>query len=307
MVIISWREAERIFNSSGTCRHVYSTPLESGFFFENDEERKFALLLIALAAADAGVTILAYAIMTNHFHFIVIGDRWMEFFLIFKERFSTYLSRHGRQGLMKKVFPKETEINSLKQFYNELVYVIRNPYVVSPEVNLLSYPWCSGYLYFNSLIDLIPSRSAVGMSYRELRQITKSRDTTLPEWVRITEGAINPACFVDYKLVEKLFRSPQEFLAMCFRNVEAQIEVAQRMEEKPVLKDEEMFRLIRSRINDKYGATDFLTLSLKDRTEVLKYMKYELASSNGQIARVLNRPQSEIDAIFPLTAKNPVP
>ena len=208
---------------------------------------------------------------------------------------------------MKKVFPKETEITSLKQFYNELVYVIRNPYVVSPEVNLLSYPWCSGYLYFNSLIDLIPSRSAAGMSYRELRPITKSRDTTLPEWVRITDGAINPACFVDYKLVEKLFRSPQEFLAMCFRNVEAQIEVAQRMGERPFLKDEEMFRLIRSRINDKYGATDFQTLSLKDRTDILKYMKYDLASSNGQIARVLNRPQSEIDAIFPLTAKNPVP
>lgn len=306
MLIISWREAERIFNSTGTCRHIYTTPLESDYFFENDEERDYALLLIALAAAETGVTILAYAIMTNHFHFIVIGERWMEFFQNFKERLSVYFSRHGRRGIMKNVSARETVITSLKQFQNELIYVIRNPYVVSAEVNLLSYPWCSGYLYFNNLIKKVPSRSAADMSYRELRAITKSRDTALPDWVRITNGAINPACFVNYKLVETLFRSPQEFLSMCFRNVEAQIEVAKRMEEKPVLKDEEMFRLIRSRINDKYKVSDFLALCPADRTEILKYMKYELAASNGQISRVLNRPQAEINAIFPFTAKNPI-
>lgn len=300
---LTWREAERLFKSSGPICHLYSKPLESGFFFDNDEERKHALLLMALAADFAGVVILAFAIMSNHFHFIIKGERGTVFFSEFRLRLGKYLSRHGKPGLMDGIVPGVTAITSLNQFYDELAYVIRNPYVVSPDVNLLSYPWCSGYLYFNSLIRLFPSRKPGELSYRELRQITKSRDVTLPEWVRITDGGINPTCFVDYKLVENLFRNAREFIASCFKNVETQVEVAKRMDEKPALKDEEMYRLFRMHIENEFGVKEYKLLSSSQRIEVLKKMKFELGASNGQIARVLHLPQSEVDSIFPMTAK----
>lgn len=301
---LTWREAERLFKYAGPICHLYSKPLESGFFFENDEERKYALLLMALAAEYAGVVILAFAIMSNHFHFIIKGEGSTIFFSEFRKKLGKYLSRHGRPGLIDGVVPGVTAITSLNQFYDELAYVIRNPYVVSPDVNLLSYPWSSGYLYFNGLIHLVPSRKPGGLSYRELRQITKSRDVALPEWVRITDGGINPTCFVDYQLVENLFRNPRAFLASCFKNVETQLEVAKRMNEKPALTDDEMFKLFRKHIENEYGVKDYKLLSSSQRIEVLKKMKFELGASNGQIARVLHLPQSEVDAIFPLTAKN---
>lgn len=301
---MTWREAEWLFNSSGQFSHIYSTPLESGYIFENDEERKYAILSMALAAEVAKVVILAYALMTNHFHFIVKGENGKEFFLDFRARMSRYFSRHGRPGLLDSMTPGETVITSLNQFYNELVYVIRNPYVVSTEVNLFSYQWCSGFLYFNELVEKIPSVSPDKLSYRELRMITKSRDTVLPSWIRISEDRVNPVCFVDYKLVERLFRNPQVFLSSCLKNVEAQVQVAMNMNEKPVLTDDEMYRIIRNRMDNEYRVSDYKLLSAVQRTEVLKYMKYELAASNGQIARVLHLRQADVDAIFPQSAKN---
>ena len=86
---MTWREAEWLFNSSGQFSHIYSTPLESGYIFENDEERKYAILSMALAAEVAKVVILAYALMTNHFHFIVKGENGKEFFLDFRARMSS--------------------------------------------------------------------------------------------------------------------------------------------------------------------------------------------------------------------------
>lgn len=301
---MTWREAEWLFNSSGQYSHIYSTPLESGYIFENDDERKYAILSMALAAEATKVIILAYALMTNHFHFIVKGDNGKEFFMNFRDRMSKYLSRHGRPGLLDDMVPGEKIITSLGQFYNELAYVIRNPYVVSTEVNMFSYQWCSGFLYFNDLAEKIPFVSPDKLSYRELRKITKSRDTVLPSWIRISEGCVNPVCFVDYKLVERLFRNPQEYLSSCLKNVEAQVQVAISMNEKPVLTDDEMYRMIRNRMDKEYRATDYKLLSAAQRTEVLKYMKYELAASNGQIARVLHLRQADVDAIFPQTAKN---
>ena len=302
---MTWRDAEVLFKASGPFSHIYSTPLESGYIFENDDERRFAILSMALSAEVTQVTILAYALMTNHFHFIVKGNRGKEFFMDFRSRMSKYLSRHGRPGLLDKVVPREKVIETLNQFYNELVYVIRNPYVVSTDVNLLSYPWCSGFLYFNGMVEKLPSLSPDKLSYRELRSITKSRDTVLPSWIRISEDCVNPTCFVDYKLVEQLFRNPQEFLSCCFKRVEAQVQVAMSMNEKPILADDEMYRMIRSRMDSEYRVTDYKLLSAAQRTEVLKYMKYELAASNGQIARVIHLKQADVDAIFPQTAKRP--
>ena len=300
---ITWREAERLFFREGPFSHINSSHIEDGFIFECDEERSLALLYMALAARETGTVILAYALMTNHFHFIVKGRRGGEFFQNFRQRMSLYLSRHGRPGLLDGMTFKETPITSLNQFYTEVAYVLRNPFVVSPSVNLLSYPWCSGYLYFNKLIEFIPLRKASDLSYRERRKMIKADNCNLPEWVQTLNGSIFPSCFVDYKLVEQLFRTPREFLWQCFKNVEAQIETALNKNEKPVLSDDEMYRVVKGKMENDYGVTSYKLLGATQQKEILSFLKYKACASNGQIARTLNLRQSEVDAAFPLTAK----
>ena len=302
---ISWRDAERIFRTEGPFSHINSSHIEDAYIFDNDEERALALLYMALAADETGVVILAYAIMTNHFHFIVKGNNEEAFFSSFKRRMALYLSRHGRPKLLDDMTCKVTAITDLNHFYAELSYVIRNPFVVDPNVNLLSYIWCSGYLYFNNLVKFIPLRKASDLSYRERRRILKSDLCELPEWVMINDGYISPLCFVDYNLVERLFMTPRNFLWHCLRNVEAQIETALKENETPVLSDDEVYRLIKTKLEDDYKTASYKLLPASQQKDFLNYLKYKLYLSNGQIARTLRLRQNEVDACFPLTAKKP--
>ena len=59
--------AERAFLNAAPCFHLYTTPLESDFFFHDDHERVIALNLMAIVKTASDCKLLAYSIMTNHF------------------------------------------------------------------------------------------------------------------------------------------------------------------------------------------------------------------------------------------------
>ena len=70
---IEWMQ-EQLFRESGPFYHLSTKPLENGLIFECDDERKVAINLIALLAKETHVDMLAFAIMSNHFHFIIKGE-----------------------------------------------------------------------------------------------------------------------------------------------------------------------------------------------------------------------------------------
>ena len=154
---------EQLFREYGPFYHLSTKPLQDGLIFECDEERKVAINMMAILAKETHVDILAFAIMSNHFHFIIRGELvdGIEFFRRLKKRLSNYFARRGRSGVLDlvDVNPDTPAIASLTQFRNEIAYVIRNPYVARTDVNMFAYPWCSGYLYFNPLLDSLCSKS----------------------------------------------------------------------------------------------------------------------------------------------------
>ena len=183
---------EQLFHKYGPFYHLSTKPLENGVIFECEEERKVAINLIAILAEETHVDILAFAIMSNHLHFIIQGELvdGIEFFRRLKKRLSNYLARRGRAGVMDLVdVDHDTPaITNLTQFRNEIAYVIRNPYVARTDVNPFAYPWCSGYLYFNPLLDNLCSKSIDELSYKEKREITRATDPVLNPKFRVRDG-----------------------------------------------------------------------------------------------------------------------
>lgn len=303
---IEWMQ-ERLFQESGPFYHLCTEPLEDGLIFEDDEERKVAINLIATTAKEFHIDILAYALMSNHFHFIVQGELMdgLAFFDRLRKRLSNFLSRRGRTGVLDqvRVDPDTPPIESLTQLRNEIAYVIRNPYVVRVDVNPLAYPWCSGFLYFNPFLHDLPSKKPEELTYKEKREITRSPNPELDPSFRIRNGMIAPESFVNYRLVEQLFPHARKFTWWVFKNVEAQCEVAKHRGERPNLNDDELFLTAQQISKSQFGYDSVKELPMQQREQLAIILKNKWGATNGQAARIAKLEQRVVDALFPLSAK----
>jgi len=300
-------ELERVFREGGPFFHLHTKPLETGVIFENDIDRTVALVYVAVAAKTIGVEIVAYALMSNHFHFILRGSKGQcrAFFDLLKTRLSLYFSRHGRPGVLKAIEdPDPTPITSLKQLQDEIAYVIRNPYVVRVDVNPIAYLWCSGFLYFNPLLDLIPTRPTSRLTLREKRAWLQSRDVDIPEGLTWVDGCVFPGSFVNYHLAESMFRDARQFTFIVFKNVESQVETALRLGEKPSVNDDEMLTVSLRLCRNEYGVKGPSQLPEEQKYALARQLKYEYYASNGQVARFSGLPLATVNALFPLSAKS---
>ncbi len=303
---IEWIQ-EQLFRESGPFYHLSTKPLEDGLIFECDEERRIAINLMAVTAKEFHIDILAFALMSNHFHFIIRGELvdGLAFFHRLKKRLSNYFARRGRPGILNavNVDPDSPAISSLTQFRNEIAYVIRNPYVARTDVNPFAYPWCSGFLYFNPLLGSLSSKSVNELSYKEKRSMTRMTNPILDSQFRVREGMIAAESFVNYKLVEQLFPSARKFTWWVLKNVEAQVETSVRMGEKPNLNDDELFVTAQQLSRSEYGRDSVKELPLQQRKELGILLKNKWGASNGQVARIAQLDPRTVDEMFPLTAK----
>ena len=298
---------EQLFRESGPFYHLSTKPLEKGVIFQDDEERRIAMNWIAILAKEFKIEVLAFALMSNHFHFIIRGRLvdGLTFFQMLKKRLSTFFSRRGRTGVLDKV-DVDTDtpaISSLKQFRNEIAYVIRNPYVARTDVNPFAWPWCSGYLYFNPFLSDLDSKPVAALTFREKREITRSSDVNLDPSFSVRAGMITPESFVNYKLVEQLFPHAQKFAWWVIKNVEAQVETAERLGEKPFLNDDEMFVTAQQLARSLFNCDGVKDLSIQQRKELAVRLKNKWRASNGQVARMAQLDPLTVDAMFPLAAK----
>jgi hypothetical protein len=297
--------AEKKFREAGPIIHLCTKPLESDFFFRDDNEKTLALNYVALAKVASGCRILALAIMTNHFHFILEASerQTAAFWNCFKELLETYLDRHGRPKMLDRVEPVVVRINNLQQLRTEIAYVIRNPFVVRTDVHVFADPWSSGYLYFNPLLEKsgVPASSLKG---RAIRTFTCTRSiTSISGDIMVKDGRAQMWSFIDYEYTEGFFDSARQFIHTVMKNVEAQVEIAKRYGENPCLSDEELAPLVFKRCREYFKAADVKDLDIPAKKELAVWLKKELGASNKQIARQTKLFQREVDELFPLSAK----
>ena len=216
-----------------------------------------------------------------------------------------YFSRHGRAGVLDAVgVPGLTPITTLKQLRDEIAYVIRNPFVVRKDINPFAYPWCSGYLYFNPILSMLKQQPVSSLTLREKRSLTHSRDLPLPKDLTLVDGQVFPGSFVNYSLVESMFTDCRQFVFWVVKNVEAQVETALRLGEKPSLPDDDILSITLQICKKEFGVKGPSYLTETQKYALAKKLKYDYYASNGQVARFTGLPVRAVDALFPLAAKN---
>jgi hypothetical protein len=295
-----------LFRDGGPFYHVCTKGAETDIYFRNEEEMNLALNVIALAVFATGCRLLAFAVMSNHFHFVIEGpvESCVAFFEEFISRLCKVLPSASAREEARKCTVSYIKIEDLNQLKTEIAYVVRNPFAANRNVNMFSYPWCSGYLYFNGNQSQMREGEKLckkSIDYR--RSFMRSRLAEVDPGIVLLDGVAMPSCFVDYRRTECFFEDARDFQHCMLKNVESQVVIAKRIGEAINLDDYDLRSIMFQKCNTEYRVSGPKDLNNTDLVTLAKTLKYEYGASNAQLARILNKPTYQIDQMFPLSAK----
>lgn len=109
----------------------------------------------------------------------------------------------------------------------------------------------------------------------------------IPDSFRILDGHICPASFCAIGLGMAMFRDAHHYFSAVSKSVEAYSGIAVEIDDGEFLTDQELFAKVLKIVREKY------------RLDLARTLNYDYRSSNGQIRRVLDLGQYEVDSLFP--------
>lgn len=295
------REREERFRLTGPYYHLYTAPIQDRVLISDKETRDIAITYLAIAAHETDVSILVYAIMSNHFHVLLQGklNRCLSFFDRFRYLFDLYLTRHNHSSLFKSVRPGCTEITTVRQFRDEVAYVLRNPFVVRTDINPLNNEWTSAHLYFTPRREDPSGLRASSLTIRQKRGIMKSTLLSVPDQWLFLDGHVNPVSFVDVEMVEYYFAHARQFVFSLFRNTERQVELAMSHGENPILPDEELLPIVYRLCRDRYNSSGPYKMQDVQKKELAVELRRKYYCSTSQIARLTGLSLPSLESMFP--------
>ena len=301
----SFKEKEQhcrqTFLSDGPYWHVFTPGDKTGQILRDADDYSFAMNVAAQSALHyPAVRTITFTLMSNHVHFLVSGSQsgTLEWFSFFKKRLARGLGNDAMKGFKASI--KETgDLNAVR---NVIAYINRNGYVADPSCTPFSYVWGAGPYYFNK--PLHGALTFGDTDTRKRRTMFRGRVPPFPENALMEDGYISPAeyCAIDFGMA--MFRDAHHYFAMVSKNIEAYRDMAAETGENDFLTDTELFAKLNALIKDRYSNSSFKDLSKVQKLELARTMHYEYRISNGQLRRILNLTQYEVDSLFPLSAKD---
>lgn len=269
--------------------HVSSHGLESNDIFKSRRDFVQGMNDIALSVLGFDVCILAFCLMSNHFHFVLYGtlEECRKFALEYKRRCGIRMRiTCGEVKGMKDVEMSINFIGSQEYLENVIAYVLRNPIAAGIMIVPYHYMWSSAFLYFGAPIHQGGERLN-DMSERKRFSILKSRTSTLPDNYLVDEsGMILPSCYVDVQAVERIFRHPARFMVSLARKVENDVEVMMGLAESVSMTDQELLTQMNVLVKLEFCKDSIFQLTMEERMKLCLLLKRNFRAGVKQIARV---------------------
>lgn len=311
------RDCQAAFLSRGKAYHAYTSGKEMPILFTTPQEQAFVMNVIAYAAFrfNGLIKIIAFTVMDNHLHFLIIGEKECidNFFNCLNKKLKRTIPEAGR---MKPSFKPIKDMNGMR---NNIVYINRNGFVANPGYTPFSYPWGTGRYYFNAM----ECNGSYGEIPFELkRSMLRGRVEKFPsDWQVMGTGTtkstvaagttdtgtiahIAPPSFCDIRLGMAMFRDAHHYFAAVSKNVEAYSDLALELDDGEFLTDQELFSRLLQIVRGQYHVASIRELTKTQRFDLARTLHYDYRSSNGQIRRILDLTQYEVDSLFPLGKKS---
>lgn len=268
---------------------VTTGKIENAVMFRDDEDFTAGMNYVAIVAArHSRVKVIAFILMSNHVHFVLIGAREdvEAFTLDFKTRYSSYFSRkYGVKGLLKRNEIDFSEIDMAPESREQAIaYVLMNCVAANICYQANQYPWGTGNIYFN---PTKPTGRVIGkITAREKQKILHTNDYHLPSnWIVSDEGVILPQNYVDVEIVESCFRTPKR-MGYFLQNSSKAKKRLETDENLPAFTDQAIIGILPQLYRSLFHKNSFQELRPDEQTELMRQIRFRFSADIHQIARV---------------------
>ena len=277
--------------------HVCSDGNFASVIFHNPEDFKAAMNRVAVITLRLRVVILAFVLMDNHFHFIILApdeDAAYRFANEFKRLTGLYLTtKYHQPNSLKKLPVKVLPIPDEEALKTQICYVLKNP--TKARIGMFyDYPWGTGTLYFRSSRQPGPARRADSFTDEAVRMMCQTRITIPGDWL-IRDGILIPENYVPVEEVEQLFRTTRSFMYFLSLNKDDEIEQDMGQWNELRLTDSELRQERDLYAQENYGVSRLRDLSLPDRIRVARYLRHKFLCSRKQLARIVQLPLETLE------------
>lgn len=195
---IKQKPCETKFNEANPMWHLCTSGEISEIIFTDCDDFSFGMTTVGLCkAACPNVLIYAFTLMSNHVHFVLSGEEGdcREFFRLFKYRLKTYYRLKNRTNTFYEFNCRLLKISDLSSARNEIAYVHRNGYLVTPGCTPFSYKWGTGMFYYTGFGGNIIETPVTSLTYRQKRLIFHNRGEDLPDNFTVFDNYVCPTSF----------------------------------------------------------------------------------------------------------------
>jgi len=267
---------------------VTTDHLEDGLWFPEETDFIVGMNLVAALVADMPVFVLAFILMSNHVHFVLLATRTdaEHFINEYKRRHSKYLNqKYGIEKLLKdngvdiRIIPFGDEAPE-----RAIAYVQMNAVAANICIHSTQYPWGSGNVFFNPFqnkgirLDSLSGRSRIRLLHSKTR---------MPgHWLLGDGGYILPTSYVRIDYVENVFRTAKRMDYFLRTSSKARLRLESQEESLPSFRDQIVLAALPDLCRSLFQKQAFGELSDLQRCEILRQLRFRFSSNVHQLARV---------------------
>ena len=292
---------------------VTTEHLEDRLVFRDVEDFIVGMNYVAVQAFKYGVFVLAFILMSNHMHFLLLcrREKAEAFIQGFKTAYSRYLyNKYGSREHLRRLKVDIRQVTGDEALEWAVAYVQMNPVAANICVNPFDYPWGTGGTFFrpthrdadgvavvgttypSSDGDVLGDRAAErarplgGMSERKRAGILRSRIEVPPEWLVCDAGYVLPDSYVRKDIVERAYRTPRRMNYFLQNSSKAKQRLEMEDSNLPAFRDQVILAAVPDLCHSLFRKRSAEELSEEQMVELLRQLRFRFSAGANQLARV---------------------
>ena len=273
---------------------VSTSHFEDRIWFRDEEDFKVAMNIIAVLSGLFSVRILAFVLMSNHVHLVLMGDEQVciSFMGRFKQLYSTYFkNKYSVGGLLHQNKVDYKLLTGEECLEKAISYVIMNPVAARICIDASGYKWGSGACYFNGNPE--KGKPLCEFSIRQARRLLRSHSIPDGDYLVSDDGYILPRSYIPVEHVERIYRTPSR-LSFFNRTSSKARTVLESENSMPSFRDQLIATAIPDICVSLFKKNSISELSPIQTERLVSELRHRFNADFRQIARILGKEPSHI-------------